>query len=137
MRNGQTQFALAGLGVATLAVLLAASIGRSATEQATSLIAAGVLAAGDTLAALWAAGPEARRRDLIGWARCGVMPAALTFVGLYIIVIPAAFASIAAAANGQTLAMIGVLALAIVGGALVVWGTHRFAWRRIAPKAGA
>lgn len=137
MRRGQTQFALAGLGVATAAVLLAAWFGGSPTAQATSLIAAGVLAVGDTLAALWAAGPEERRRALLEWARCGLVAAVLTFVGLYVIVIPTLFAALAAAANGQTLMMYGVLALAAVGGALVVWGTHRFAWRRVAPKAGA
>ena len=136
MRQGQTQFALAGLGVATVAVLLATWLGGSPTAQATSLIAAGVLAVGDTFAALWAAGAEQRKAGILAWARCGLVAAALTFVGLYVIVMPALFAALTAAANGQTLVMYGVLALAVVVGALMVWGTHRFAWRRVAPKAG-
>lgn len=137
MRDGFQQFVLAGLAAAAAAVLLAVWLGGSPTAQRTSLIAAGVLALGDIVAALWAAGAEERRVRAIPWARCGLIAAALTFVGLWLVIIPAVFAARAAASAGDALPLYGVLALAVVGGAIVVWATHRFAWRRFAPKAAA
>jgi hypothetical protein len=131
------EFALAGLAVAVIAVAAAAWFGHSILEQSTSLIGAAVLAAGDTLAALWAAGPEERKARPLAWARCGLIAAVLTFVGLWAIIIPALTASAAAAERGQTAMSYGIGAFALLGGAIAVFSIHRFAWRRAAPKAAA
>ena len=137
MRRGQREFLVGGFVTAVAAVALSVWLGGSIMEQRGPLIAATVLALGDTLVALWVAGPEERRSRPVAWARCGLTAAVLTFVGLWVIIVPAVFASIAATASGRNVMALGAFAVAAVAGAIVVWATHRFAWRRVAPKAAA
>jgi peptidoglycan/LPS O-acetylase OafA/YrhL len=137
MRKGLRDFTLVGLAAAVAAVVLAVWLGGGLTGQRTALIAAGVLAVGDTAAALWAAGGEERRRRIVPWMRCGLIAAALSFIGLWIVIIPAVFAGMAAGSGTQPALAYAALAFAIIAGAVVVWATHRFTWRRFAPKADA
>lgn len=137
MRSGLREFTLIGLAAALAAVALAVWLGGGLTEPRTALIAAGALAVGDTAAALWAAGSDERQRRLVAWARCGLVAAALSFIGLWVVIIPAVFAGMAAQSSTQPALAYGALAFAVIGGAVVVWATHRFAWRRFAPKADA
>lgn len=133
MRKDYQAFAGAGLAVAGVAVALAAWLGRDVGDQRTGIIAALALAAGDIAAALWAAGAAERGKNLIAWARVGLVAAILSFVGLWLIVIPLSLYALGA--DGVRTAMAAIAALA--AGALIVWATHRLAWRRFAPKDGA
>ncbi len=133
MRKDYHLFAGAGLVAASIAVALAMWLGGGIEDQSTGLIAAAGLAIGDVAAALWAAGAAERAQRLMAWARVGLEAAILSFVGLWLIVIPLAFFALAGDAAQTSIAA----ALALSAGALLVWAVHRLAWRRLAPKAGA
>lgn len=136
MRRSFTAFALAGLAVAVLAIVLAGWLGRSIADQRTVLIAAAVLAVGDVAAALWVAGADERKRRPVAWARCGLVAAALSFVVLLAVIIPAVFVVFADARAGAARAY-AVVAFALLSGLFLVWLSLRLAWRRAAPKVGA
>lgn len=133
MRKGYQLFSGAGLAVAAVAVALTVWLGGGADNPRSSLIAAAALAIGDVAAALWAAGAAERAQRLMMWARVGLAAAIMSFVGLWLIVIPLAFFALASGAANSGVAF----AVALIAGALLVWATHRLAWRRVAPKAGA
>lgn len=133
MREHYQAFAGAGLAVAAIAVALSAWLGGGVGDQRTGIVAAVTLALGDVAAALWAAGAAERGKNPTAWARVGLIAAILSFVGLWLIVIPLSLYALGA--DGTRTAMAAAVALA--AGALIVWATHRLAWRRFAPKAGA
>lgn len=133
MRKDYHAFSMAGLAVAAIAVALALWLGEGVGDQKTGLIAAAALAIGDVAAALWAAGASERAQRAMAWARVGLVAAILSFVGLWLVVIPLAFFALSNSAANTTLA----IAVALFAGALLVWTTHRLAWRRAAPKTGA
>ncbi len=132
MRKDYHAFSMAGLAVAAIAVALALWLGEGVGDQKTGLIAAAALAIGDVAAALWAAGASERAQRAMAWARVGLVAAILSFVGLWLVVIPLAFFALSNSAANTTLA----IAVALIAGALLVWTTHRLAWRRAAPKTG-
>lgn len=131
MRQDYKTFAIAGLGVAAISVALAHWFGDGDGGQRTSLIVAAALAVGDVAAALWAAGASERARRLMAWVRVGLVAAALNFVGLWLIVIPLTFLTLSSGVSKVT------IVIALIVGALLVWATHRLAWRRAAPKPDA
>ncbi len=133
MRNDYRAFSYAGLAIAAIAVALTVWLGGGVDNQKTGLIAAAALAIGDVAAALWAAGAAERARRLMAWARVGLAAAILSFVGLWLIVIPLAFFALANGAASTAIA----LALAVSASAVLVWAGHRLAWRRLAPKVEA
>lgn len=133
MRTDYQVFTGAGLAVAAIAVALAIWLGGGVNDQSTGLIAAAALAIGDVAAALWAAGAAERAQRFMAWARVGLAAAIMSFVGLWLIVIPLAFFALANGAANSGVA----IAVAVIAGAVLVWAAHRLAWRRVAPKAGA
>lgn len=137
MRKAPRAFVFAGLAITAIALALAVWLGDGMVDPRTGLIAAGVLAVGDVLAALWAAGPEERKRRPLAWVRCGLAAAALSFVGLWAVVAPAAFIGIMGGSGGEPIWTYAALAFALVGGVILIWATHGLAWRRVAPKADA
>ena len=133
MRKDYQTFSIAGLAIAAIAVALALWLGDGVNDRRTGLIAAATLAVGDVAAALWAAGASERAQRAMAWARVGLVAAMLSFVGLWLIVIPLAFFALSNSAANTSIA----IAAALVAGALLVWTTHRLAWRRAAPKPSA
>jgi Ca2+/H+ antiporter len=134
MKTGFLTFTLIGLAVAAMAT--AAAVASGGTGQSAALITAAILAAGDAGAALFAAGEQERKIQAIAWVRCGLIAAALSFVALYVFVVPAALYALAAAASANlTLRSGAIFAASIALGALLVWFSLRLAWRRAAPKA--
>ncbi|MBY0565026.1 MAG: hypothetical protein K2P58_12670 [Hyphomonadaceae bacterium] len=126
-------FAAAGLVVAALAVTLGLWLGGGLSDQRAALFTAIVLVIGEPLAALWAAGPEERKRRPLAWVRTGLVAATLSFIGLWVLVVPSAFIAIMGGAGADPLWTYIAIAFALFAAVVIVWYTHRFAWRRAAP----
>ena len=137
MTRGVRLFALAGLIAAAVAVALGIWLGGGLSDQRTALFTAIVLTIGDVGAALMAAGAQERRQRPVAWARVGLVAAVLSFVGLWVLVIPPVFIAIMGGAGAQPIWTYAVVAFAIFAGFVIVWYAHRLAWRRMAPKDGA
>lgn len=134
MTQGVRLFALGGLITAAVAVALGIWLGGGLSDQRTALFTAIALIIGDVGAALLAAGAQERKQRPVAWARVGLLAAVLSFVGLWVLVIPLAFIAIMGGAGAQPILTYAAVAFAIFAGLVIVWYTHRLAWRRMAPR---
>ncbi len=125
-----SRFLLSGLASAGLAAGVAFLVHDQVAPMASSLIIAGVLAAGNIAGALWTAN-DAQGRAL-DWVRLGLIAAALSFVAIYVIAAP--LLTQLPATPQPTLAFWGAIAATVLVTALMVWLSLRLAWRRFAPK---
>ncbi|MBL8537210.1 MAG: hypothetical protein JNM59_07380 [Hyphomonadaceae bacterium] len=135
MRRGVRTFALGGLITAFAAVALGVWLGGGLSDQRTALFTAIVLVIGDVASAFVAAGVQEARARPVAWARVGLVAAALNFVGLWLLVIPPTFVAIIGGAGAAPIWTYTGVALAVAAGVIIVWYSHRLAWRRAAPKS--
>jgi hypothetical protein len=130
-------FAIGGLVAAAVAVALGLWLGGGLSDQRAALFTAMALAVGDVVAALIAAGAEERKKRPVAWMRVGLIAAVLSFIGMWLLVLPPAFIAIMGGAGAEPIWTYAAVGFAIFAAVVIVWYTHRLAWRRAAPKDDA
>lgn len=121
MKDGFTKFVTVGLFAALIGAL---SLGEN---MLTLLLAVAIIAGGDVIGALWAAGPDERRNNPEKWVTCGLAAATGTCLAFILSAVPSLPIAFLSTTSRDFESDMQLLTFAF--GAGFTWLAHWLAWR--------